>query len=53
MHSPEDLANLFNVSKRTIQRILHRGEIRSILVGGQRRITQEELDAYVKRQSHR
>jgi excisionase family DNA binding protein len=51
MYSTEEVGAKLRVSKRTVQRLIRNRKISSILVGGQRRITQEALDTYLKRQT--
>jgi excisionase family DNA binding protein len=39
---------MLHVSERTVKRLIATGELSSLLVGTRRRITQEQLDNYVK-----
>jgi excisionase family DNA binding protein len=39
---------MLHVSERTIKRLIATGDLESIRVGTRRRITQEQLDNYVK-----
>ena len=43
----EEVAELLGLSRNTVFRLLKRGELQSIKVGGSRRITVEQLDRYL------
>jgi excisionase family DNA binding protein len=43
-----EVAQMLHVSERTVKRLIATGELSSLLVGTRRRITQEQLDNYVK-----
>ncbi len=47
LYSPGQVATLLHVSRRTVERLIRKGELRSAKVGGQRRITKAELERYV------
>lgn len=43
----EEVAELLGLSRNTVFRLLKAGDLKSIKVGGSRRITVEQLDAYL------
>lgn len=43
-----DVATMLQISERTVKRLIATGELGSLRVGTRRRITQEQLDNYVK-----
>lgn len=49
--SVEDVARILQVSVSKVRQLVNDGEIRSIRVGRQIRITQADLDDYIERQS--
>tara|TARA_R100000664_G_C2663386_1_gene78564 strand:- start:355 stop:570 length:216 start_codon:yes stop_codon:yes gene_type:complete len=49
MHSIKEVAKFLNVSKRTVQRLIKRGEIEVHRVGSQVRITTFALEKYLRR----
>lgn len=48
MLTRRDAANLLRVSVRTVDRLVGAGSLRSVLVGGSRRIRRSDLDDYVQ-----
>lgn len=49
--SVEDVARILRVSVSKVRQLVNEGEIRSIRVGRQIRITQTDLDNYIERQA--
>ena len=47
--TPHEVADLFRVSKRTVQRMIASCEIPSILISGQRRIDPAALHRYLRK----
>ena len=45
---PQQVADYLNVSKRTVERIIDRGRLNPLWVGGQRRFKPEAVRAYVQ-----
>ncbi len=48
-YRPEQVGELLGLSRSTVYRLLRASELSSIKVGGARRITAEQLDAYLAR----
>lgn len=46
-YSPQALATLFEVTPRTVQRMIKGGELRSVWFGSQQRVPQSALDNYL------
>ncbi|HEX3985793.1 MAG TPA: helix-turn-helix domain-containing protein [Acidobacteriaceae bacterium] len=49
MMTPDEVAELFNVSKRTVQRMIASREIPAVLFGGQRRIDPAALHRHLRK----
>ena len=48
-YRPDEVAEILKVNKRTLYRLMENGDLGFISVGGQRRITDKELDDFVER----
>lgn len=48
MFSPEQVAAHFNVSRQTVYNWIHSGALKALRLGGLFRVTQAQLDAFVK-----
>ena len=48
-YRPDEVAEILKVNKRTLYRMMENGDLGYINVGGQRRITDKELDDFVER----
>lgn len=48
-YRPDEVAEILKVNKRTLYRLMENGDLGYINVGGQRRITDKELDDFVER----
>ena len=44
VYSMQEVADILKVSKRTVQRMVDRGDIKAVKIGGTVRITQKALD---------
>ena len=51
LHRAEDVANLWHVSRTKIFELLRTGELRSLKIGGLRRIPESALAEYISKQS--
>jgi len=51
MLSVTEIANMLSVSKRTVQRIVKRGDLDAIRVGGQIRVRRSALDKMLRERS--
>lgn len=49
MYSTREVAQKLSISPRTVQRLISKREITSVRVGGQRRVPEEALRAYLER----
>ncbi|HTV16108.1 MAG TPA: helix-turn-helix domain-containing protein [Acidobacteriaceae bacterium] len=49
--TPQEVADLFRISKRTVQRLIERRELPTLLIGGQRRIDPAALYRHLKRKN--
>jgi excisionase family DNA binding protein len=47
----QDIADRFSLSRSTIQRYIQSGELKSITLGGARRVTEEDLADFLDRMS--
>jgi len=47
-YTPSEVAGLLRVTRTTVYKMLRGGEIPSVRVGGQYRVSRRELDAYLK-----
>jgi excisionase family DNA binding protein len=47
-YTVEEVAQLLRVSARTVYRLVERGELRALRVGDLYRISQENLDSYLR-----
>lgn len=50
---PEDVADLLQVSKKTVLAVLRRGELPCIRIGNRIRIAPEAVDAWLRRRGGR
>jgi len=50
-YTVEDVARILKITDQTVRNLIKRKELKAIRVGGQFRITQEELDRYLQKQS--
>lgn len=48
MLSVKEIANMLSVSKRTVQRMVKRGDLNAIRVGGQIRVRRSALDRMLR-----
>jgi len=48
-YRPDEVAEILKVNKRTLYRMMENGDLGFINVGGQRRITDKELDDFIER----
>jgi excisionase family DNA binding protein len=47
----EEIAKSLKISEQTVRNLIKRGALKAIRVGGQFRVTKEELDRYLQKQS--
>jgi putative molybdopterin biosynthesis protein len=50
-YTVEEVAGILKISEQTVRNLIKRKELKAIRVGGQFRITKEELDHYLQKQS--
>ena len=48
LYTKDEAADLLKISKRTLERLLSSGEIRGYKVGGSVRISDEQMDYYLR-----
>jgi putative molybdopterin biosynthesis protein len=48
-YTVEEVASILKISEQTVRNLIKRGELKAIRVGGQFRITQEELNRYLQK----
>jgi excisionase family DNA binding protein len=48
-YTPKDLSEKFNVSEATIRRLLDSDQMEGNKIGGQWRVTQDQLDRYLEK----
>ena len=51
VYKPEEVGDLLGISRSSVYRLMGEGVLKSIKVGGSRRITAEQLDDYIARQT--
>jgi excisionase family DNA binding protein len=51
LHTVEEAADYMRCSRRTVERLIARGELVSVRVASRRRLRIEELDRYLERGS--
>jgi excisionase family DNA binding protein len=51
-HTVEEVAEYWRVSRMTVLRIIERGELLAIKIGGQYRISTQALEQYLKRNTY-
>ena len=52
-YSPRDIADMFGVSSNTIRTLCDKGDLKAIKIGTQYRISETELNNYLKNQNQK
>jgi excisionase family DNA binding protein len=47
-HSPEEIANMFNLQAQTVRLWIRQGKLKAVKLGGLWRISEEELQRFVE-----
>jgi excisionase family DNA binding protein len=49
IYTAEEVARILRINPRTVHRLIKRGELKAFTIGGEYRITQSALEAFIAR----
>ena len=52
MYTQQEVAQILKITVGEVERLIESGELKAALVGQERKVKKEDLDAYISRQLH-